>query len=113
MIVAGTLALVGSGEFLEVMRPIDAGLLEQARQTGRDHVVVIPTAAIPDGPQVVDRWATLGRAHFAALGVSVDVIPIGAGARADDPQVAQRIAAASLVYFSGGKPGQGKLKSES
>jgi cyanophycinase len=103
--VAGTLALVGSGEFLEVMRPIDAGLLARARQTGRAHVAVIPTAAVPDGPQVVDRWATLGRAHVAALGVSVDVIPIGAGARADDPQVAQRIAAASLVYFSGGKPG--------
>jgi hypothetical protein len=53
--VAGTLALVGSGEFPDVMRPIDAGLLARVRQTGRAHVV--------------------------ALGVSVDVILIGAGAR--------------------------------
>lgn len=100
----GTLALVGSGEFLEVMRPIDAGLLRQASQRGQVHVAVIPTAAIPDGPHVVERWAQLGRAHFAALGATVDVIAIGAGDRADDPQVAQRIMAADLVYFSGGKP---------
>lgn len=37
--VSGTLALVGSGEFLAVMRPIDALLLERASQSGRVHVV--------------------------------------------------------------------------
>lgn len=69
------------------------------------YVVVIPSAAIPDGPQVVERWASMGRAHFAALGVTVDVITIGAGAGADDAEVAARIAAANLVYLSGGQPG--------
>jgi cyanophycinase len=87
------------------MRPIDALLLERASQSGRAHVVVIPSAAIPDGPQVVERWASMGRAHFTALGATVDVIAIGAGADAADSQVAARIAAASLVYVSGGKPG--------
>lgn len=101
---SGTLALVGSGEFLETMRPIDALLLERAKPEGRAHVVVIPTAAIPDGPQVVERWASMGRAHFAALGATVDVVVIGAAAQASDPAVAQRIAAADLVYMSGGKP---------
>ncbi|NNJ12925.1 type 1 glutamine amidotransferase-like domain-containing protein [Chloroflexales bacterium ZM16-3] len=101
----GTLALVGSGEFLTGMRAIDAELLGRIARGGRPHIAVIPTAAVPDGPAVVARWAALGQAHFAALGASVDVIPIGAGARADDPAVAQRIAAAGLVYLSGGKPG--------
>ncbi|NTU79937.1 MAG: type 1 glutamine amidotransferase-like domain-containing protein [Chloroflexales bacterium] len=101
----GTLALVGSGEFLAGMRAIDAGLLERAERGARPHVAIIPTAAVPDGPAVVARWAQLGQAHFTALKASVDVILIGAGARADDPQVVQRIMAANLVYLSGGKPG--------
>lgn len=100
----GTLALVGSGEFLERMRHIDAGLLGRIAGRGRPHVAVIPTAAVPDGLAVVERWAEMGRAHFAALGASVDVIPIGAGERAEDPAVVERIAAAGLVYLSGGKP---------
>jgi len=102
--VSGTLALVGSGEFLETMRPIDAMLLERAKPSGRAHVVVIPTAAIPDGPHVVERWASMGHSHFAALGATVDVVVIGADDRANDSAVAQRIAAADLVYMSGGKP---------
>lgn len=99
------LALVGSGEFLETMRAVDATLLERASGAGRSHVVVIPTASIPDGPSVVARWSALGEHHFAGLGASVDVVRIGAGESADDPQVAERIGAASLIYFSGGKPG--------
>ncbi|MEI7770838.1 MAG: Type 1 glutamine amidotransferase-like domain-containing protein [Chloroflexales bacterium] len=100
----GTLALVGSGEFLDGMRVIDAGLLGRIARGGRPHVAVIPTAAVPDGLAVVERWAALSRTHFTALGASVDVIPIGAGARADDPAVAEQIVAAGLVYLSGGKP---------
>lgn len=99
------LALVGSGEFLERMRAVDAMLLERASGVGRSHVVVIPTASIPDGPGVVACWSAMGERHFTGLGVSVDVVRIGDGENADDPQVAERIGAASLIYFSGGKPG--------
>jgi cyanophycinase len=86
------------------MRAVDAMLLERASGTGRTHVVVIPTASVPDGPGVVARWSTMGERHFTALGATVDVIPIGAGASADDPTVVERVGAGSLVYFSGGKP---------
>lgn len=102
---SGTLALIGSGEFLETMRAVDAMLLERAGAAGRPHVVVIPTASIPDGPDVVARWSAMGERHFAALGATVDVVPIGAGVSADDPRAAERVAAASMVYCSGGKPG--------
>lgn len=86
------------------MRAIDATLLERAGGASRCHVVVIPTASVPDGPEVVARWSALGERHFAALGATVDVVPISAGVSADDPVVAERVSAGSLVYFSGGKP---------
>ena len=102
---AGTLALVGSGEFLERMRGVDAQLLARVGGAALARVVIIPTAAVPDGPQVVARWIELGRAHFTDLGAAVDAAPIATRADADDPAIAARIAAANVVYFSGGRPG--------
>lgn len=101
----GTLALVGSGEFLEAMRPVDGVLLDRVGGPAQARVVIIPTAAAPDGPAVVERWIALGRAHFGGLGAAVDAATITTRAQADDPQMIARIAAANLVYFSGGKPG--------
>ncbi|TMD47052.1 MAG: hypothetical protein E6I90_05365, partial [Chloroflexi bacterium] len=62
----GTLALVGAGEFLPPIAPVDAMLLE--RVDGTPHVVVLPTASAPDGPGVPERWAKLGIDHFSQLG---------------------------------------------
>lgn len=102
---AGTLALVGSGEFLDRMREVDAQLLARVGGAALARVVIIPTASVPDGPQVVARWIELGRAHFTALGVAVDGAPIATRADADDPAIAARIAAANFIYISGGRPG--------
>jgi len=101
----GTLALVGSGEFLDVMHPIDAALLERVGGATRARVVVIPSAAAPDGPQVVAQWVELGIAHFSGLGAAVTAAAITMREHADDPQMIARIAAANFIYFSGGKPG--------
>ncbi|HJZ50527.1 MAG TPA: Type 1 glutamine amidotransferase-like domain-containing protein [Roseiflexaceae bacterium] len=101
----GTLALVGSGEFLDGMRAIDEQLLDRVGGAAQARVVIIPTASAPDGPQVMARWLNLGRAHFAELGAAVDAAPIATRADADDPTLVARIAAATVVYFSGGKPG--------
>jgi cyanophycinase len=100
----GTLALVGSGEFLDIMRPVDAVLVERVGGAARARVVVIPTAAAPDGPQVVARWVELGIRHFGGLGAAVAAAPITTRAHADDSQMIAPIAAANFVYFSGGKP---------
>jgi cyanophycinase len=102
---AGTLALVGSGEFLERMRGVDAQLLARVGGAALARVVIIPTASVPDGPQVVARWIDRGRAHFTGLGAAVDAAPIATRADADDPAIVARIAAANVVYFSGGRPG--------
>ena len=102
---SGTLALVGSGEFLDTMRPVDALLLDAAGGPAQARVVVVPTASAPDGPRVMADWAERGRAHFAALGAPVDAALIADRPGADDPANVATIAAANLVYLSGGKPG--------
>ena len=103
MSVAGTpgpIALVGSGEFLPVMRPVDAELLE-----GRPRrAVILPTAAAPEGEERLAYWISLGTAHYRAM--DVEPVPLRVLTRedADDPELAMQVDGAGLVYLSGGNP---------
>ena len=98
----GTVALVGSGEFLEPIEPLDRELL--ARLSSTPQVVVLPTASAPDGPGVSERWAQMGIKHFSRLGASAEAVMLLTREDAESPTLASRIAAANFVYFSGGKP---------
>jgi cyanophycinase len=98
----GTIALVGSGEFLPPIQPLDKQLLELVQDTPR--VVVLPTASAPDGGGVPERWATMGAAHFGTLGAQVDPVMLLTREDAENPAFVERIARANFVYFSGGKP---------
>jgi cyanophycinase len=98
----GTLALVGSGEFLPPIEPLDRLLLE--RLSGPARVVILPTASAPDGSGVPERWAKMGVEHFARLGASVEPVMLLTRADAESEALAEQIAAANFVYFSGGKP---------
>jgi cyanophycinase len=98
----GTVALVGSGEFLEPIEPLDRELLK--RLNGTPQVVVLPTASAPDGPGVSERWAQMGIKHFSRLGASAEAVMLLTREDAESPTLASRIAAANFVYFSGGKP---------
>ncbi len=60
---AGTLALVGGGEWTEPCRAIDTRLLEAA---GTDEVIVVPTAAAFEQPAPAVARAS---AYFEQLGV--------------------------------------------
>lgn len=97
----GPLALVGSGEFLEVMRAVDIRLLES--RPGR--AVILPTAAAEDGAARVDYWLDLGSQHFAGLGVTPVPLRVLDRADAERSELAEQIAGAGLVYLSGGNPG--------
>ena len=99
---SGTVALVGAGEYLPEMEPVDRALL--ARLPAAPRVVVLPTASAPDGPGVPDRWASMGVEHFTRLGASVEPLMLLTRADADRSDFASQIAAANLVYLSGGKP---------
>jgi cyanophycinase len=97
----GTIALVGAGEFLETMDAVDRTILDMANGS---HVVVLPTASAPDGPGVPERWAKMGVEHFSRLGAQAEAVMALDRATCADEALAERVRAANLVYFSGGKP---------
>jgi cyanophycinase len=96
------LALVGSGEYLPPMEPVDRLLLGRLPVPPR--VVCLPTAAGTEGPERIAYWARLGEEHFSRLGVPVRSLPVVDRASANDPVLARAIADANFVYLSGGKP---------
>lgn len=96
----GPIALVGSGEYLEEMAPIEGALI--AGKAPR--YVQLATAAVPDGPDVVARWHRLGAEQAARLGVEAVALPVENRTDADDPAIAAEVAGAGLVYLSGGNP---------
>lgn len=97
----GPLALVGSGEYLPQMAAIEAELLE-----GRPpRYVQLATAAVPDGPSVVERWHDLGTTQAKRLGVEPVILAVNDRTDADNVELAARVAGAGLIYLSGGNPG--------
>ena len=100
MTIPGRIALVGSGEYLPVMHDVEALLLAGQPQ----RYVQIATAAAPEGPDSLRRWHDLGARAAARLGVEQVVIDVRDRQDADNPEWAERIAGAGLVYLSGGNP---------
>jgi cyanophycinase-like exopeptidase len=96
----GKIALVGSGEFLPVMEDVDRLLLEG--RPGR--VVVLPTAAAPEGAERIEYWAQLALDHYARIGVEAEPLLVLDRHDAERPDLAARIEGAGLVYLSGGDP---------
>jgi cyanophycinase len=98
----GSLALVGSGEYLPSMEPVDRELISWLSEPAR--VVCLPTAAGTEGAERIGYWSRLGAEHFRRLGAEVDSIPVIDRASACAPDHAERITQANMVYLSGGKP---------
>jgi cyanophycinase len=94
--------LLGSGEFEPWTHEVESVVLRDA--TGDGSVVILPTASAPDGPTVFDRWARMGLDHYADAGVTAEAIPVKRNDDAERDDWAARAEAASMVYFSGGKP---------
>lgn len=95
-------ALLGSGEFQPWSEPADRWLLERAVGDGR--VLILPTAAAPEGDEVYRRWATMGRSHFSDLKIPSEVVELRTREDASDPGIVARLDHASVAYFSGGNP---------
>jgi cyanophycinase len=102
----GTVALVGSGEFLPTSQKLDRELLStlNLKVEKAPRVVILPTAAAPDGQQVVARWARMGVSHYEGLGAEAEAVRLLSRQDATSNELAERIANADLVYLSGGKP---------
>ncbi len=98
----GTVALVGAGEYLQGMLPVDKKLLERVDDTPR--VVVLPTASAPDGQGVPEHWVNMGIEHFAQLGIIAEPVMLLNRADAEDNEITSKLLQANFIYFSGGKP---------
>lgn len=96
------LALVGSGEYLPPMEPVDRFLLGQVK--GTPHVVCLPTAAGLEGEGRINYWSELGKAYFFKFGVEVVALPVVDQPSANLAEYAEQIRHANFVYLSGGKP---------
>lgn len=96
------LALIGSGEYLPRMEPVDRELLRRLGSPAR--VVCLPTAAGAEGDERIGYWSNLGVNHFTRLGAQAEALRVIDRASANDPALAERIRGANFVYLSGGKP---------
>ena len=96
------LALVGSGEYLPPMEPVDRQLI--AWLDAAPSVVCLPTAAGQEGQERIRYWSDLGEQHFSRLGAKVQSLPVIDRATALDERWADAISRANFVYLSGGKP---------
>jgi cyanophycinase-like exopeptidase len=96
------LALVGSGEYLPPMEPVDDALLHRLPGPGR--VVCLPTAAGLVWSERIAYWSRLGVDHFTRLGATVEALPVIDRPSATDAGLAAAIAQANFVYLSGGRP---------
>ncbi|MEK9161947.1 MAG: Type 1 glutamine amidotransferase-like domain-containing protein [Chloroflexota bacterium] len=97
----GTIALVGSGEYLDPMEKVDRVLLSRVDDP---RVVCLPTAAGEEGETSIQHWSQLGVAHFTKLGAKVEAVKVVDRLTANDESLAEKIRAANFVYLSGGKP---------
>lgn len=96
----GPLALVGSGEYLPEMTDLEAKLIE-----GRaPRYVQLATAAVQDGPSVVEHWHQLGITQAQRIGVEPVIVPVNDREDANNPEFADLINGAGLIYLSGGDP---------
>ena len=84
------------------MESVDRALLSLA--PGPPRVVCLPTAAGTEGPERIAYWMQLGVDHFTGLNVQVASLPVVDRTSADDPALAEAVAAANFVYLSGGRP---------
>jgi cyanophycinase len=95
---AGTLALVGGGEWRPGCRDLDAELLAAS---GGDQVVILPTAAAFEHP---DRAVARATEHFDALGAKVRGLAVLHRTEASDEAVVKAVESARFVYLADGSP---------
>src|SRR5512139_3851386 len=96
----GPIALVGSGEYTDAMLDVDKVLLD-----GRaPRYVQIPTAAAPEGENVLNKWIGMGIDHAGKLGAEPVPLRVRTREDADNPQIVAQLGEPGLVYFSGGNP---------
>jgi cyanophycinase len=106
MTAMGALALVGSGEYLPVMEPLEGALLNQGINRGKKNIFVqVPTAAGKEGNKSLTYWKSIGLEQTQRLNTEQRFLPVFTREDAMDLDLAAQIEDAALIYLSGGDPG--------
>jgi cyanophycinase-like exopeptidase len=101
----GSLALVGSGEYLPAMSAFEKSLLEDGIKNGKTATYIqIPTAAGRESQDSLDYWKRLGQSQADALGVTAVHLPIHTRDDAFKQEHVDAIKNGALMYMSGGDP---------
>ena len=101
----GSLALVGSGEYLPAMASFEKSLLNDGIKNGKRPIYIqIPTAAGKETPDRLEYWKQLGKAQADRLDIDSIFLPIFTREDANNPEYVTLIKDSALMYMSGGDP---------
>ena len=101
----GSLALVGSGEYLPAMAQFENSLFDDGVKNGKRPIYVqIPTAAGKESADRLEYWKQLGKTQADRLGVDSIFLPIFNRDDANNPEYVSLIHNSALMYMSGGDP---------
>jgi cyanophycinase len=101
----GSLALVGSGEYLPAMTHLEKSLLDDGVKNGKvANYIQIPTAAGRESDDRLAYWKELGQRQADAIGVKATFLPIYTREDAFNQEHVDTIANSALMYMSGGDP---------
>jgi cyanophycinase len=97
-----TFLFLGSGEFEPWSSEVEGAALGGA--VGDGSVAILPTASAAEGDHVFERWGGMGLDHYRDDGVPAAVVPVKTREDAHRDDLVSVVEAASMIYFSGGKP---------
>jgi len=101
----GSLALVGSGEYLPAMAEFEKSLVQDGVKNGKEaRYVQIPTAAGRESADRLEYWKQLGLTQAKAIGVEATYLPIYTREDAFNQKYIDAVANSALMYMSGGDP---------
>ncbi|GBL18135.1 hypothetical protein EMGBS2_02040 [Actinomycetota bacterium] len=101
----GSLALVGSGEYLPAMAEFEKSLLEDGLKNGKENIYIqIPTAAAQESTSRLEYWRDLGQKQAQVIGAKPLFLPIYTRDDAQNMSFVNQISNGALIYMSGGDP---------
>lgn len=101
----GSLALVGSGEYLPAMSQFEKSLIDDGVKNGKEaRYLQIPTAAGRESSDRLEYWKELGLRQAKNLGVESTYLPIFTREDAFNQEYVDAVANSALMYMSGGDP---------
>ena len=101
----GSLALVGSGEYLPAMTQFEKSLIHDGVKNGKEaRYVQIPTAAGRESSDRLRYWKELGLTQATGIGVEATYLPVFTREDAFNQEFVDAVANSALMYMSGGDP---------